>query len=185
MKTYVILADGFEEVEALTVVDLLRRAGVEVEMVSINKTDAVRGAHGIEVAADSVINPEKMSDAEMIVLPGGMPGASNLIDCAEVAEAVMAQNKAGRKIAAICAAPAVVLAPLGVLEGRNATCYPGFEGGIEAGGGRYMNQRVVKDGNLITSNGPSSATQFALTIIEALKGQDKADEIAAQILQVF
>lgn len=181
-KTYVILADGFEEVEALTVVDLLRRAGIDVETVSINKTDAVRGAHGIEVAADNVIDPALMVDADMIVLPGGMPGASNLADCAEVVEALGMQHKAGRRIAAICAAPSVVLAPLGILEGKDATCYPGFEEAITAGGGHYKNQRVVKDGHIITANGPSSATPFALTIIETLKDQDTADAIAAQIL---
>lgn len=181
-KTYVILADGFEEIEALTVVDLLRRAGVEVVTLSINKTDAVVGAHGIEVAADAVIDPKRMADAEMIVLPGGMPGASNLADCAEVVEALGMQIKKGGKIAAICAAPAVVLAPLGILEGKDATCYPGFEEAITAGGGHHKNQRVVKDGHIITANGPSSATAFALTLIEVLRDQDAADAIAAQIL---
>ena len=104
-KTYVILADGFEEIEALATVDLLRRAGIDTVTLSINKTTAVRGAHGIEVAADGIINPAEMSEAEMIVLPGGMPGAANLVDCAEVVEVLLAQHKKGGRIAAICAAP--------------------------------------------------------------------------------
>ena len=181
-KTYVILADGFEEIEALTTVDLLRRAGIDTVTLSINKTTAVRGAHGIEVAADGIINPAEMTDAEMIVLPGGMPGAANLADCAEVVEALIAQAKKGGRIAAICAAPAVVLAPLGLLDGKHATAYPGFEEGLAAGGATVKHQRVVKDGHFITANGPSSATQFALTIIETLKNQEAADELAAQIL---
>ncbi len=181
-KTYVILADGFEEVEALTVVDFLRRAGIDTVTLSINKSVAVKGAHGIEVAADGIINPEAMNGAEMIVLPGGMPGASNLADCAEVVEVLLEQNRRGGKIAAICAAPAVVLAPIGVLEGKHATAYPGFEEGLEAGGATVKQQRVVKDGNIITANGPSSATPFALSIIETIKGQEAADAVAAQIL---
>ncbi len=181
-KTYVILADGFEEIEALTTVDLLRRAGIDTVTLSINKTTAVRGAHGIEVAADGIINPAEMTEAEMIVLPGGMPGASNLVDCAEVVEVLLAQHKKGGRIAAICAAPAVVLAQLGLLEGKHATAYPGFEEGLEAGGAIVKNQRVVKDGHIITANGPSSATPFALTIIETLKNQEAADAVAAQIL---
>lgn len=181
-KAYLFLADGFEEIEALTVVDLLRRAGIEVVTASINKTLAVSGAHGIEVAADTIINPKEMTDADIIILPGGMPGARNLADCAEVVEALTVQHERGGRIAAICAAPAVVLAPLGFLDGKEATCYPGFEEGIKAGGGHARQQRVVKDGHIITANGPSSATQFALTIIETIKNQDAADEIAAQIL---
>ncbi len=181
-KTYLFLADGFEETEALATVDLLRRAGVKVEMVSINETVAVKGAHDIEVAADKVLGQEDMSDAEMLILPGGMPGASNLAANAQVCELLTAQHERGGKIAAICAAPAVVLAPLGIVDGYDATCYPGFEEGLSAGGAYTKHQRVVVDRDVITANGPSSVFPFALSIVEALKGQDAADEVAAGIL---
>ncbi len=181
-KTYLFLADGFEEIEALATVDLLRRAGEKVEMVSINKTVAVKGAHGVEVAADMVIGDEDMSDARMLICPGGMPGASNLAANAALCELLVAHHKRGGKIAAICAAPAVVLAPLGILEGHDATCYPGFEDGLVAGGAYPKNQRVVVDRDVITANGPSSAVPFALSIIEALRGQESADMVASGIL---
>lgn len=181
-KTYLFLADGFEETEALATVDLLRRAGVKVEMVSINETVAVKGAHDIEVAADRVLGEEDMSDAKMLICPGGMPGAANLAANAKVCELLSAQHQRGGKVAAICAAPAVVLAPLGIVDGYDATCYPGFEEGLTAGGAYHKNQRVVVDRDVITANGPSSVIPFALSIIEALKGQDAADQVAAGIL---
>ncbi len=180
-KTYVFLADGFEEIEALATVDLLRRAGIHVETVSINPTLAVRGAHDIEVAADIML-ADCPEGARMYIVPGGMPGAKNLADNPKVCQILTAQHEAGGKIAAICAAPAVVLAPLGIINEYEATCYPGFEEGVTAGGAHHKNQRVVVDRNIITANGPSSAVPFALTIIEALKGQDAADKVAAGIL---
>lgn len=180
-KTYVFLADGFEEIEALATVDLLRRAGIHVETVSINPTLAVRGAHDIEVAADIML-ADCPEGARMYIVPGGMPGAKNLADNPKVCQILTAQHEAGGKIAAICAAPAVVLAPLGIINEYEATCYPGFEEGVTAGGAHHKNQRVVVDRNIITANGPSSAVPFALTIIEALKGQDAADNVAAGIL---
>lgn len=180
-KTYVFLADGFEEIEALATVDLLRRAGIHVETVSINPTLAVRGAHDIEVAADIML-ADCPEGARMYIVPGGMPGAKNLADNPKVCQILTVQHEAGGKIAAICAAPAVVLAPLGIINEYEATCYPGFEEGVTAGGAHHKNQRVVVDRNIITANGPSSAVPFALTIIEALKGQDAADKVAAGIL---
>ena len=180
-KTYVFLADGFEEIEALATVDLLRRAGIHVETVSINPTLAVRGAHDIEVAADIML-ADCPEGARMYIVPGGMPGAKNLADNPKVCQILTAQHEAGGKIAAICAAPAVVLAPLGIINEYEATCYPGFEEGVTAGGAHHKNQRVVVDRNIITANGPSSAVPFALTIIEAIKGQDAADKVAAGIL---
>lgn len=180
-KSYLFLADGFEEVEALTVVDLLRRAGLEIQTVSINDTLAVKGAHNIEVAADILLKdcPEK---AQMFIAPGGMPGASNLAANARVCELFSAQHARGGRVAAICAAPAVLLAPLGILDGYDTTCYPGFEEALNAGNAYHKNQRVVVDRNVITANGPSSAMPFALSIIEALSSQDKADEVAAGLL---
>ena len=180
-KTYLFLADGFEEIEALGTVDLLRRAGVAVETVSINPTLAVKGAHNIEVAADITID-ECPSEARMYIVPGGMPGSSNLAANARVCELLVAQHERRGKIAAICAAPSLVLAPLGIVDGYDATCYPGMEGGLTAGGAHYKNQRVVVDRNVITGNGPSSAVPFALSIIEALDGQNVADTVAQGIL---
>ncbi|MDE7146305.1 MAG: DJ-1/PfpI family protein [Duncaniella sp.] len=181
-NTYLFLADGFEEIEALATVDLLRRAGVKVEMVSINDTVAVKGAHGIEVAADMLLGGEDMSNANMLICPGGMPGAANLAANAQVCELLAGQHTRGGKIAAICAAPSVVLAPLGIVDGYDSTCYPGFEEGLTAGGAYHKHQRVVVDRDVITANGPSSVVPFALSIIEALKGQDAADQVAAGIL---
>lgn len=180
-KSYLFLADGFEEVEALTVVDLLRRAGIEIETVSTNDTLAVKGAHNIEVAADIMLDecPEK---AHIFIAPGGMPGASNLATNARVCELFSGQHARGGRVAAICAAPAVLLAPLGILDGYDATCYPGFEEALTAGNAFHKNQRVVVDRNVITANGPSSAMPFALSIIEALSSQDKADQVAAGLL---
>ena len=135
-KTYLFLADGFEEIEALATVDLLRRAGIDVETVSINPTLAVLGAHNIEVAADILLKDCK-EGARMYIVPGGMPGAKNLADNANVCRLLSAQHEARGKIAAICAAPAVVLAPLGILDGYDATCYPGFERGSASQRGRW------------------------------------------------
>lgn len=180
-KTYLFLADGFEEIEALATVDLLRRAAIEVETVSINETLAVKGSHGIVVNADIML-ADCPKEARLYICPGGMPGASNLVANERVCELLAAQNLRGGKIAAICAAPAVVLAPLEILDGYDATCYPGFEGGLIAAGANYKDQRVVVDRNVITANGPSSAIPFALAIIEALDSKNKAEEVAAGLL---
>ncbi|MDE6557367.1 MAG: DJ-1/PfpI family protein [Duncaniella sp.] len=182
-KTYLFLADGFEEIEALATVDILRRGNIDVVTVSINKTLAVKGAHGIEVAADVILSdlPESL-ESRMLIAPGGMPGAANLAADAKVCRYFSAQAEKGKPVAAICAAPAVLLAPLGILDGRHATAYPGFEEGLVAGGASHRNQRVVTDSNIITANGPSSAIPFALTCLEALTSRDKADEVAAGML---
>lgn len=183
-KAYLFLADGFEEIEALATVDVLRRGGVDVTTVSINKTLAVKGAHSIEVAADEKIDslPDELADASMLIAPGGMPGAANLADCAKVCRYFTAQAAKGGCLAAICAAPAVLLSPLGLLDGKHATAYPGFEEGLKAGGAIHKNQRVVTDGNIITANGPSSAIPFALTCLEALTSREEADGVAAGML---
>lgn len=183
-KAYIFLAPGFEEIEALTPVDLLRRAGIETVTVAVAPTQIVEGAHGIQVVADAMLSDvvKEAADAVLLVAPGGMPGAKNLADSAELCRLFTAQNRRGALVAAICAAPAVVLAPLGILEEKDATCYPGFEEAIAAGGGRHMKQRTVRSANVITANGPSSAIPFALNLIKAVKNQDEADRIATQIL---
>ena len=126
-KVYVFLANGFEDVEALIPVDVLRRGGVEVVTVSVvDDSQVVESAHGVQIVADAMFDDCDYSDADLLMLPGGMPGASNLFEHKGLCKAVLAQVEAGKKVSAICAAPAVVLAQLGVLDGKQATCYPYF-----------------------------------------------------------
>lgn len=181
-RSYIFLATGFEEIEALATADVLRRAGMEVTLVSIYKDRMVTGAHGVTVAADVVIAGCDFSDADWLICPGGMPGAKNLVDNSELAALLKSHCTAGGRVAAICAAPAVVLASLGLLEGRNATCYPGFEDMMTAAGAKAKDARVVVDGNIITGNGPSSAVPFALAIAEATVVKSAAADVAAGML---
>lgn len=178
--SYLFLAEGFEEIEALTVVDVLRRAGMPVTTVSINPTREVTGAHSIKVTADTVIADVNGERAEWLICPGGMPGATNLAACTALSEMLGWQLHAGGKIAAICAAPAVVLAPLGVLDGREATCYPGFEQMCPAA--NITGAPVVALPTLVTANGPASATDFALAIVRGSLGEKKACEVAQGML---
>lgn len=181
-EVYVFLADGFEEIEALAPVDLMRRAGLKVTTVSVNDSTVVNGAHGIRVEADALITDTDLSGAEMLVCPGGMPGASNLAACGKLTAALADQCRAGGYVAAICAAPAVTLAPLGILNGRKATCYPGFEEQLSIGGATHYDGRVAVDGNVITANGPSSAIPFALALITVLRGPETAKQVSDGIL---
>jgi len=176
---YVHLAEGFEEVEAMTIVDLLRRAGIETETVSITGHLPVTGAHGVKVVADILFEDAVYADCELIVLPGGMPGASNLDAHEGLREKIYSFCNQGKLLAAICAAP-LVLGHAGVLEGKKATCYPSFE--KELTGAEPQEDAVVSDGGVITSRGPATAMAFALALIEELKGKDAADEIAAGLL---
>lgn len=179
--TYLFLAPGFEEIEAITPVDLLRRAGIDVMTVAVGESRHVTGAHGITVEADLLLDDEDMTDAEMLIAPGGMPGAANLAASSKVCALFKAQAGRGAFVAAICAAPAVLLAPLGILEGKSATCYPGFEDDLIANGANHVDTRVVRAGNVITANGPSSAIPFALALVDALRPRKDA-EVAAGLL---
>ena len=181
-RSYIFLATGFEEIEALATADILRRANIDVTLVSIYPELEVSGAHGITVVTDTIFDACDFSDAEWLICPGGLPGADNLYAHTALTELLLAHNANGGNIAAICAAPAVVLAPLGIIKGKNATCYPGFEPKLTEGYATPQNQRVVTDGNIITANGPSSATPFALAIVEKAKGKETADEVAAGML---
>ena len=160
-KVTVLLADGFEEIEALTVVDLLRRAKVYVDTVSITDDYTVRGAHGIPVQTEDLITEIDFKESDMIVLPGGMPGTTNLKEDENVRKAVQEAYDDGRYVAAICAAP-TILADMGLLKGKRATCYP--------------------DENIITSQGVGTAIDFALKLIEVLISEEKAVEIADSIV---
>jgi len=181
-RSYIFLATGFEEVEALATADVLRRAGMDVLLVSIYENRTVTGAHGIAVNADEVFTKVDFSDADWLICPGGMPGAENLVSHTPLAELLKDHNAKGGRIAAICAAPAVVLSPLGIVGGKHATCYPGFEQMLEAGGAKATGERVEEDGNVITGNGPASAIPFALAVAAASMGCDKAAEVAAGML---
>lgn len=182
MTSFVFLADGFEEIEAITPVDVLRRAGIDVKTVSITDSHRVTGAHGVAIEADLTFKQADFSDCEWLILPGGMPGASNLAAFRPLTDLIKVHNENGRKIAAICAAPAVVLAPLGVLKNRKAICYPGFEGALKDADAIVTPGRAIVDGHIITSNGPSSALEFALAIVAETKGKGVANEVAGSML---
>lgn len=174
---YLFCADGLEEVEALTSVDLLRRAGCDVKTVSIMGRKAVNGAHGIQIEADMLFE-EIEEEAEMLILPGGLPGTTNLKAHEGLAALLTSYYEKGRWVTAICAAPSV-LEGLGFLEKRHATSYPGCIGERT---GSYLEDAVVIDGNVVTSRGVGTAIPFALALITVLCGQEKAEEIAASIL---
>jgi 4-methyl-5(b-hydroxyethyl)-thiazole monophosphate biosynthesis len=185
-KALVFLADGFEEVEALTPIDYLRRAGIEVTTASITSSNTVKGAKGVPVVAD-VLLEELSKQARLsagawdaVFIPGGMPGASNLAACPAVGKLFREMAEAGKTFAAICASPAVVLAPLGLLEGKNFTCFPGLENSVK--GGKHSLEKVVVDGNLITSRAPGTAAAFALALIEKLAGPGAAKKVAEDTL---
>lgn len=182
-NSYVFLADGFEEIEALSTVDILRRAGMPVFTVSISDEPTVTGAHGITVVPDRMYTDVRdFNDALWLILPGGMPGATNLANCAPLSNLLKAHAADGGCIAAICAAPAVVLAPLGILNDKKATCYPGFEKAAAQGGAKMHDAPVVTDGNIITANGPAAAMRFALTIAQHSLGDAASQETGSGLL---
>ena len=165
-KVYVFLADGFEDVEALIPIDVLRRGGVEVVTVSITDFPLVESAHGVNIEADLQFEQCDFSDADLLMLPGG------------VCKAVCSQAAAGKKIAAICAAPAVVLAQLGLLEGKKATCYPGFEQVLKEAGAQYTGDLFTVDGNITTGEGPAAAFPYAYELLTQLVNKATSDQIA-------
>ena len=176
---YVLLGTGFEEVEAITPVDLLRRAGVQVLTVGVNgKT--VYGGHGIGIEADLELGEMDLTNLEMIVLPGGLGGVASVRASREAMAALQFAWDNGKYVAAICAGP-TVLADLGITDGRNATCYPGCESGM---GNANMTPNVpcVRDGNLITGTSAGCAIPFALSLIEALQGEAAAKAVADAIV---
>ena len=178
-RVSVFLADGFEEIEALTVVDLLRRAKVYVDTVSITDEYTVRGAHGIPVQTEDLFDETDLSETDMIVLPGGMPGTTNLGAHSGVRKAVKGFYDEGKYVAAICAAP-TVLSDLGILKGKRATCYPAMEEELQ--GAVLTGTAVAVDGNIITSQGVGTAIEFALQLIEILEGRKTALEIGQSIV---
>ena len=175
----VFLADGFEEIEGLTVVDMLRRAGVSVETVSVMEKKKIVGSHGIIVKADKRFKKADFSETKMLVLPGGLKGTENLKAHQGVQAQVVDFAMTGKYVAAICAAP-TILAELGLLDGKKAVCYPSME--EELTGAEVADEPAVADGNVITGRGMGASIEFALLLIEALRGREKADEIAEQVV---
>lgn len=179
--SFVFLAEGFEEVEAITVIDLMRRAGLPVKTVSITTSLQVTGAHGVTVNADLIFDNTLFKDAEWLILPGGMPGATNLYNYGPLQGLLEAQLKSeSGRIAAICASPAVVLGQLGLLRGEEATCYPGFEDMLE--GAHHVDSPVVVSGRFVLGNGPANAMPWALTIISETISSQEALKVANGLL---
>lgn len=176
---YVHLATGFEEVEALTVIDLLRRAGIEVKSVSITGEKRVMGTHNIPVEADIIFEEADYESCDMIVLPGGLPGADYLGEHEGLVKHIRCFAENDKYLAAICAAPQVFGAQ-GILEDKKATIYPGMEDCLV--GAMPQNEIVVEDGKIITSMGPATAMPFALKLIEVLKGKNASDKVAKGLL---
>lgn len=178
-KIAVHLADGFEEIEAISIIDVLRRADLEVVVVSITKKLTVTGAHHLTVLADELFEEVDYDKINMIVLPGGMPGASNLDAHEGLKKQIQHFNDAEKNLAAICAAP-LVYGKLGILKGRKAVCYPGFEKYLV--GAEILNSPVAESGHIITGRGPGAAIIFALKIVSKLVSEDKAKLLASQML---
>ena len=178
-KVYVFFADGFEEIEALTSVDVLKRAGADVVMVSVTPNEIVTGAHDVPVLCDKNIESCDMMDADLLLLPGGMPGAQTLGECEYLCKALKRQAAEGKPVAAICAAP-MVLGKLGILNGKKATCYPGFEGFFD--GADYTAAPVERDGNIITGKGPGVSLAFAYEVVNMLFGTEKVTELKAAMM---
>lgn len=179
MKTIILLADGFEEVEALTPLDVLRRAGVDVALVSIMEREVVVGAHSVPIMADSLFEDIDKDDVDMVIVPGGMPGAAHVDMHEGAGELIFRLFQAGKPLAAICAGP-MVFGRRGLLNGRRATCYPGFEKYLE--GAECTGHMVERDGNIITGKGPAAAMEFAFEILTLLMGGDMAAEVRKGML---
>ena len=175
----IFLATGYEEVEMLTVVDMLRRAKISIDMVSITDQKEVTSSHNVTITADKTLSEANFDEAEMLILPGGIPGTPNLRACDLLCEKLKEFAANGKKVAAVCAAP-TVLGELGILAGKKATCYPSFADKLATGD--YVKLPVVTDGNVITSRGMGTCIEFAGAIIEALKDKATADAVKEAII---
>lgn len=179
---YLFLADGFETIEALTVVDMVRRAKIDIETVSIMDTKQVVSAHQIPVTADRMLGEVVDQEADMYVFPGGIPGTPNLRANETLMEMLQKQYDADKYIAAICAAPALIFENLGYLKGKKATCYPSFDEQLVSGGVELNPVGAVIDGNIITGRAMGTAIDFASAIISVLDSKEKAQEIEDAIV---
>lgn len=179
-RALIAVADGSEDLECVTLIDVLRRAEIEVVLASVEDRRMITCARGTRLTTDAMLLDVLAQDFDLIVLPGGMPGAQRLADFEPLAERVRKQAKAGELFAAICAAPAVALQHYGVLRQRRMTCYPSFSDRLS--GCSFVDEPVVVDGNCITSQGPGTALAFALTLVEQLVGRSMRNEVAKTML---
>lgn len=178
-KVAVFLATGFEEIEAISIIDVLRRGGVDLNIVSVSGMEYVEGAHGITVKSDSLFFSIDFSDYDLFVLPGGMPGTTNLAKHEGLCELLKNIFEQGKKIGAICAAPSV-LGQLGLIEGKLATCYPGFED--ELVGANVVNRDIVRDGNLITGRGAGVAMEFGLELLKDFLSKEEVLQLSKKLV---
>lgn len=178
-KILLFLAFGFEETEAVTIIDVLRRADLEVTTVSITGFHKVTGAHHISVEADRLFEEANFASADMIILPGGMPGTSNLLAHDGLKNQLISYYEEGKTIGAICAAP-MILGELGFLKGRKAVCYPGFESKLT--GATVLNRPFALDGNIITGRGVGTALEFSLEIVRMFQGKEEAANLRAALV---
>ncbi|MFT5207024.1 MAG: 4-methyl-5(b-hydroxyethyl)-thiazole monophosphate biosynthesis [Candidatus Omnitrophota bacterium] len=176
----IVLAEGFEEIEAITPIDVLRRAEIEVSIAYLD-CQTVTGAHGVVVQADIDLDTALNSSPDCLILPGGLPGAENLSNSTTLKALIQKMHKQQKIIAAICAAPALVLAETGILKDKAVTCYPGFEQYFEDNTA-YKETNVITDGNIITSRGPGTALEFSLAIVQGLIGREAADSLRKDLL---
>lgn len=178
-KAVIVFAEGFETVEALAPVDILRRGGVEVTTASITQEKAVRSSHKVTVEMDALLSELNVLDYDAIILPGGMPGTLHLGESDLVKEALLAMNDAGKLVAAICAAPGV-LGKYGLLEGKDACSYPEHEANMT--GANVLRDAVVVDGNIVTSRGMGTAVKFSFKLLEILVSRERAEEVKGAII---
>ena len=177
-KIYMFLADGFETVEALAVADILRRVKDEVVIVAVSERKEIESAQKITVTADVLVGDNNFDDGDVVFLPGGMPGTRNLEENTIVIETVKKQYESGKIVAAICAAPSV-FGHMNILDGRRATCFPGFEKDLY--GAEYTDERVVVDGNVVTGKGMGTAIDLGLKLVEILHTREMSEELAKKI----
>ncbi|MBR5068734.1 MAG: DJ-1/PfpI family protein [Bacteroidales bacterium] len=183
MKAYVMLAPGFEIAEATIPIDIMRRASIDVQIVSITPFEDVEASNGVVLVADSLLEDTDLSDGDLLFLPGGMPGATNLSDCEPLRYYIQEYYDAGKWLAAICAAP-LVYGRMGLLNGMNATCYPGFE--QELKGANMLKHTVVRDKNIITGCGPGAGFAIGRMMVSVLINEQTADTILRQMMfQVY
>jgi len=178
-KIYVFLATGFEDIEALGVVDVCRRAALPVKTVSVTGEKTVLSSHNVPIVADEIFENVDFSDAALLFLPGGLPGATNLAAHEGLRDVIQTQYDLGKPLAAICAAP-LVYGQMGLLQGKKATCYPGFEDTLI--GAEYTAALVTKDGQFLTGKGPAAVLKLGYAIVERFCGKEKADEICNGML---
>ncbi|ASP38851.1 hypothetical protein CHH28_09225 [Bacterioplanes sanyensis] len=178
----VFIAHGTEEIEALTCIDVCRRAGIDTTIAAVGDELQVKAAHGVTLTADCLAADCVNQTWDAVILPGGMPGAQNLADSPAVSSVLAEQHRQQKWIAAICAAPAVVLAGQQLLSGRRATCYPGFEEALLESATMCVTEPIIVDGHFITSRGPATAMVFALRVVAAVAGDEAARAIAKDLL---